>query len=225
MAVHAQSSTSAPIQQWPSNVAMHEQARVLTDIYQPDINIAVWQRTFAVPLTCAIDQFLLAHPTFHFAREVSVAETKSCLIKRFGESPAVAMLADNIAELVDMFACLFEREQVGLRLAAVDRATCPRFHVDKVACRLVTTYRGAGTQWLPNEATDRSKLGAGHQGKSDEESGLIPSGNHIQCLNPADVALLKGEHWLGNENRGVIHRSPAVVGQAPRLLLTLDLVD
>ena len=58
MAVSARSLTSAPIQQWPSNVVMHEQARVLTDIYQPDINIAVWQRTFTAPLTSAIDQFL-----------------------------------------------------------------------------------------------------------------------------------------------------------------------
>ncbi|MEM6465556.1 MAG: phosphate ABC transporter permease PstA, partial [Pseudomonadota bacterium] len=34
------------------------------------------------------------------------------------------------------------------------------------------TYCGSGSQWLQNAGLDRTKLGAGHQGLSDEESGF-----------------------------------------------------
>ena len=69
-------------------------------------------------------------------------------------------------------------------------------------------YTGTGTQWLPHDCADRSKLGRGSHGKSDDESGLYASTDHIQQLMSGDVALLKGEMWAGNEGAGLIHRSP-----------------
>lgn len=56
--------------------------------------------------------------------------------------------------MVDMFCCLFELKRAGLRLTVLDRAMCPRFHVDRVPCRLVTTYLGAATEWLPHTVAD-----------------------------------------------------------------------
>uniref|UniRef100_UPI0013C31562 DUF1826 domain-containing protein n=1 Tax=Pseudomonas viridiflava TaxID=33069 RepID=UPI0013C31562 len=44
----------------------------------------------------------------------------------------------------------------------------------------------------------------------------------IQQINTADVALLKGVRWRGNEGAGLVHRSPALEGNERRLILTLD---
>lgn len=41
-------------------------------------------------------------------------------------------------------------------------------------------------------------------------------------MQPGHVALVKGERWLGNEGRGLIHRSPSLAPGQRRLLLTLD---
>ncbi|WP_428354217.1 DUF1826 domain-containing protein [Methyloprofundus sp.] len=38
-------------------------------------------------------------------------------------------------------------------------------------------------------------------------------------------ALLKGERWEGNENAGLVHRSPAINEGERRLLLTLDFMN
>jgi len=46
--------------------------------------------------------------------------------------------------------------------------------------------------------------------------------SQIQQLKRGDVALLKGEKWLGNEGFGLIHRSPHPAPGERRLLLTLD---
>ena len=39
------------------------------------------------------------------------------------------------------------------------------------------------------------------------------------------VALLKGESWGGNQGAGLIHRSPQILEEKKRLLLTLDFID
>ena len=57
-----------------------------------------------------------------------------------------------------MYCYLFELNEIGLSLRVLDKAMCPRFHVDHVPCRLITTYTGVTTQWLPHTSVDRSKL-------------------------------------------------------------------
>lgn len=61
--------------------------------------------------------------------------------------------------------------------------------------------------------------------KADDETGIFNSANDIRQLNAGDVALLKGESWVGNEGGGLIHRSPHISSQTRRLLLTLDFVN
>ena len=102
---------------------------------------------------------------------------------------------------------------------------CPRFHVDWVPCRLITTYLGVATEWLPHNDADRSKLGTGNMGKPDELSDLFDSSSAIKQLNCGDIALLKGEIWENNEGAGLIHRSPQLSGGSRRLLLTIDFIN
>ena len=121
-----------------------------------------------------------------------------------------------------MFCFLFDLKEAALRIKVLEEAMCPLFHVDCVPCRLVTTYYGAGTQWLLNDAVDRSKLGAGANGKPDDLSGKYKDPSLIQQMNHADVALLKGERWHGNEGKGLVHRSPKLSHPNKRLLVTID---
>jgi len=78
-----------------------------------------------------------------------------------------------------------------------------------VPVRLLTSYVGPGSEWLEEGAIDRVGL----------HLAAAPVDN-IQRLQTGDVAVLKGEKWLGNEGAGLVHRSPP--SQARRLLLSLD---
>ncbi len=111
------------------------------------------------------------------------------------------------AELVDIFCCLIELKRTGLRLTALGQAMYPKFHVDKVPCRLVTTFQGMATEWLPHQTVNRNKLGTGGNGIPDSHSGLYKNQVDVQQLNSGDVTLLIGECWEGNENAGLVHRS------------------
>jgi len=193
---------------------------ILTSIYEAPVNISVWQRQLSPKLIGMIASFIGVNPNFKVSMTVSPDSSLSSVLDALGEPEANLPLAKDISQLVEMFCCLFEQERVGLRLTVLNHAMCPRFHVDRVPCRLVTTYQGPATQWLPNAEADRSKLGHGNGGLPNKESGLYTHSNVAQQINAGDVALLKGELWEGNEGAGLIHRSPST--EQARLLLTLD---
>lgn len=197
-----------------------KQPTVLSDIYQENINIAIWERDRADTLKYSVKEFLELNPTFQKEMFLTPSDALSHLNESFNNK--MPEVSEDIAELVDMFCYLFELKQAGVRLKVLDKAMCPKFHVDKVPCRLVTTYQGVATEWLPHEVVDQTKLGWACDGLPDNESGLYQNESDIQQLHCGDVALLKGTLWEGNENAGLVHRSPELIANEKRLILTLD---
>ncbi|MCG3662472.1 DUF1826 domain-containing protein [Aliarcobacter butzleri] len=198
------------------HMSQDKQPTVLTDIYKEEINIAIWQRQKQF----SVKEFLALNPTFQKEMILTPQDAFSRVSESFNNN--MSEVSEDIAGLVDMFCYLFELKQVGMRLKVLDKAMCPKFHVDKVPCRLVTTYQGTATEWLPHELVDQTKLGWGCNGLADCESGLYKSESDIQQLNCGDVALIKGTLWEGNENAGLVHRSPELITNEKRLILTLD---
>lgn len=197
---------------------------VLTDIYQEDVNIVVWQRELSDDLIQCSQNLVEQIPHLKAVMSVTPSNAYDNLVEHMDQFEDSHELCQQISLLVDMFCTLFDLKEAGLRLTSLDRAMCPKFHTDKVPCRLVTTFTGATTQWLSNSVIDRSKLGEGSKDLPDEQSGLLKSTNDIRQLSVGDVALLKGEAWFENEDGGLVHRSPSITNAAQRLLLTLDFI-
>jgi hypothetical protein len=197
---------------------------VLTDIYAQDTNICIWKRELSAELLKDIEHYLQSKPSLSIIKIIDAEAINQQLNDILRDFPTPANLRDNMVELIEMFCCLFELQQVGFRLNVLEHAMCPRFHVDKIPCRLVTTYSGNGTQWLPHDRVNRDKLGLKSQGLADEQSGLYVNAADIQFVVTGHVALLKGELWQGNEGAGLVHRSPPASADEKRLVMTLDFV-
>lgn len=197
-------------------------------IYDQNTNIVIWQRDLEQALTNAVNTLISTNAIKPLELAVSPDDAFDKLVTALkpddNNRVETHALCKDIALLVEMFCCLFDLKRAGLRLKILDKPMCPRFHVDKIPCWLVTTYQGVATQWLNHSDVDRSKLGTGNLGKPDEESGLFKSLNNINQLQQGDVALLKGEYWDENEGAGLVHRSPPVAANEQRLLLTLDFI-
>lgn len=198
-------------------------AVVLADIYDSNNDIAIWKRELPGSLQQTVSEFIQHNPTFRSSVSISSEQASETLYDLFGQMTSKEF-TDDVATLVNMFCTLFDLEQAGVRLSVLDNAMCPKFHVDRIPCRLLTTYQGVATEWLPSEYVYRGKLGHGSKGKPDHESGLYDSSTRIQQLCAGDVALLKGDTWHGAEGNGVVHRSPAT-GSERRLLLTIDIIN
>ncbi|WP_332403299.1 DUF1826 domain-containing protein [Vibrio metschnikovii] len=197
---------------------------ILTDIYQPEHNIAIWQRVLSTQLQHNVELLMQQAPSLALVLRVTPLNVAEYLREKLADYVCADILSEDIAMIVDMFCCLFDVQEVGVRLTILDKPMCPKFHVDHVPCRLVTTYAGSATQWLSNQGLDRTKLGAGSLGQSDDCSGLLAKDSVIHQMFTGDVALLKGSGWEVNENNGLVHRSPAYIPNERRLLLTIDFV-
>ncbi|KPV98502.1 hypothetical protein AN214_00263 [Pseudoalteromonas sp. P1-9] len=204
--------------------AISEQPNILADIYQDDVNIAIWQNELSELATQQTND--LRQSSEHL--NMVLAATPDNVMAQLLENQALAdkpALCQHIQILLDMFCTLFELQRAGLRLTLLDKAMCPKFHVDKIPCRLVSTLGGPATEWLAFEDVDYTKLGLASVGLSDDESGVYLHENAIQQMQSGDVALLKGSGWQNNQDAALVHRSPQVINNEKRLVITLDFID
>ncbi|MFT5608654.1 MAG: hypothetical protein ACI9PZ_002471, partial [Parvicella sp.] len=128
-----------------------DSAEVLADIYQDDVNISIWKRTLSLELLNAAQRILNLNYAFRFSASVTPQDVFDSLYNALGANTDAEVISADVREIVIMFCCLFDLQQVGLRLTTLERAMCPRFHVDRVPGRLVTTYSGIATEWLSHQ--------------------------------------------------------------------------
>ena len=128
---------------------MSNDPSILTEIHKDQANIAIWQRDFPKELKHAAKLVVDHTPTLQISLSLSSENVYTPINQALGETPTSEVLSQDIAGLIDMFCCLFDLQRVGLKLTVLDHVMCPRFHADQVPCRLVTTYQGEATEWLP----------------------------------------------------------------------------
>ena len=192
---------------------------VMAQVLEDDVNLAIWQRQLPVhisdfsALLLSLEEPLADAFVLEMADEKTQPNLKG-LASRFNDLEGYEGFMADVSWLVSAYACLLGAKRVGLRLRALDKAMCPRFHVDHVPVRLITTYAGVGSQWLREGVMERRDLGQSLAEPTEKSL--------IEQVNTGEVALLKGEKWQGNEGAGLIHRSPALAEGERRLILTLD---
>ncbi|KPG99548.1 hypothetical protein AEQ67_10475 [Pseudomonas sp. RIT-PI-q] len=191
----------------------------LAKILEDDTNLAVWNRQLPVHIADFGSLLLSLNEPLAEALSLDMQSDEAepnlhGLASGFSDLEGYEGFIADVSWLVSAFACLLGAQRIGLRLRVLDKAMCPRFHVDHVPVRLITTYAGIGSEWLKEGTMERRQLG-----KADAEP---RDDSLIQQIASGDVALLKGEKWHGNEGFGLIHRSPHLGPRERRLILTLD---
>ena len=129
----------------------------------------------------------------------------------FGPKWLANWLSDDVIFLARLFQELTKTQRLRLRLEAVEDDACRRFHTDKVSFRLVTTYRGPGTEWIPSSVVAAFPPGAALLTES------------ICHLDRGDVAIIRGSRGATSDRPGLLHRSPPIAGTGiTRLFLAVD---
>jgi len=206
---------------------------VLARIYDDAISITIWQRQLQQDVECYLNELLRKSKTISLKLSGSPEQLMEeiqrvfppALISAQDSCVSAAAFYADIHQVLDMFCCLFDAKILGLRINTLEHAMCPRFHTDNVAIRLITTYYGLATEWLPDQLSNRTALGTAFASQINTPGAITANEKNIQRMAAGDVALFKGELWAGNEGRGIIHRSPAPTAQQPkRLVVTCDLI-
>lgn len=192
----------------PCVVQAHD-AAILARIHAPQTQIAIWQRSLPDPLTAWLNTL----PADALPQERFVAAAPMCekiLRELWPDSGHTSGMARHIvrdmAHLCRLFAELMGIHDIHVRLEAVTGNACKKFHVDFVQARLISTYRGPGSEW-GYAAPDQTPT-------------------VIHQMQTGDVALFKGRLFPGFVSPKVLHRSPPIAGTGmTRLVLCLDLAE
>jgi hypothetical protein len=175
---------------------------VLSQILEDGVNLSIWQRQ----LPAHIEDF----GALLLAQGQPLAESMTLEMGEGDGEPNLQGLAAGYTDLQGYAGFIADVSWLVSAYACLLGASC----VDHVPVRLISTYAGIGSQWLKEGVIDRKALGSAEAEPQDPQL--------IQQINCGDVALLKGERWIGNEGHGLVHRSPQPRRNERRLLLTLD---
>ena len=210
-----QSALVSPTLSQPlGHVSFDDDPVVFPEIFNEAVNFSVWQRELSVEIQRYAEYLARDHQHFSMLLVGGLPELQTELQSKLPEYDGKAAIMEDLLLISDMFQELFDLDEMGFRLAVLTSAMCPRFHVDRIPCRMLTTYCGPATQWCPQELATR-----------DEKNWVqVEDVNAAQQLKIGDVALLKGDAWTDNEGKGIVHRSPPANKDTPRLVLTLDFI-
>ncbi|MDH4981915.1 DUF1826 domain-containing protein [Hyphomicrobium sp. D-2] len=193
-------------------VLSSELPSVLRRWREPHCRLALWRRRFSSEIEARFARLdledvpslrLMASPADAGRRISQVLERCDAL-----DPVLAALLIHDAAYLVTLFANATASPEVELRLEVVTDDACRKFHTDVTLARLVTTYVGAGTQWVPP--------GYVEQALAQQEDYQGP----VFSMPQFGVGLFAGKELPDN---ALLHRSPRISGSGcSRLFLCIN---
>ncbi|MDA7726056.1 DUF1826 domain-containing protein [Pseudomonadales bacterium] len=193
-----------------------EQISDLSNIYAPDVELVSIARKENKKIEAIAKQVLDSgcHVEVRWEQSKSAIDTQLRSL-----APA---LGDDLVDAIDneiLLACetmdlLLGCSHVGIRLGTLRAPMCPRFYVDQVPCRMLTTLCGSGTEWIAANDVDRRLFA-----KRNDEQPPVSQGATTSIFPSGHWSLLKGGTW-DEDFFGVVHRSPRQTD--PRLFLSID---
>jgi len=117
-------------------------------------------------------------------------------------------LTSDVAVLLGRFAHFAGASRLRVSFSAVRSDQCRRFHMDDVRYRLVTTYAGPGTEWVPEHALCREALEHPADCPCDANQAIVRNASAVRHAGPGEIVVMKGA--LHPHGLGAVHRSPPI---------------
>jgi len=186
---------------------------ILDDIYLKDINVAIYNRDIK-NIKKEIDFLLKRNTLFN-----DTGTTEDILDKFNKEIPSdkFPFITNDVKNLLIIFKRVTKKTHFKLLLGSITTNMCRKFHTDNNTLRMLCTYSGAGTLWLPKENINLEAL---ENFGSNEE--IVIDKNNIKQANTGAVIILKGEKY-SDDTQAAVHKSPSIESKrGKRLLLRID---
>jgi hypothetical protein len=190
---------------------------------QGEVNLVSWHRELPVGLDAQLVEWAKRFPA-QFDEIVTMPNYDLSAATRGLAEPARTWLTMDVAVLIARLAHLADARRLRVSLGAVRTDQCRKFHVDYVRYRLLTTYVGPGTEWVPDEAVRREALDHPPDCPCDANKEIVRDASAIRHAVPGEVIVMKGARHPNH--RGAVHRSPPIEGTGRvRVVLIASTVD
>jgi hypothetical protein len=197
------------------NVSLGKDINILHDIHLDKINISIYQRTI---------QHLDEEIIYFLNQDIQLKAqgTSKNIIETFknhlsSKQLIHSHLLNDLSTLLKSFEETSKATHFRVLFSSIETDMCSRFHTDMNELRLLCTYYGPATLWLPEEGENRQAYDSGEHNQQ-----IIKNPKLIQQANTGDVLILKGAIYPNA--KAVIHRSPSIKKKGEkRLLLRIDM--
>lgn len=189
---------------------------VLYSIHSKDKNIVIYERTI-FHLQNDLNCFL--NSQIEFRHSGSVQEIQSAIREHFKSVLLnCSALFKDIFEVLSLFQEVSKSKSFRLFLTTVNSNMCQRFHTDINDLRLLCTYDGQGTLWLPEIAVNRQALDT-----CGDNDCIVTDPMLIQQVGTGHISIIKGAIYPKEGTKALVHRSPTIEETGEnRLLLRID---
>jgi hypothetical protein len=136
------------------------------------------------------------------------------LLKRVQDQVFYYKWISDMSEVCILYSDIIKKNSLSFSLKT--SRGCKRYHIDNVPLRLLVTYYGKGTEWLPRDACNYS---AYYNGESNEK--IIKIKNRSKFIKPWSIAVFKGQKSKGS-TEAILHRTPNEALNKKSLLMCLD---
>ena len=136
------------------------------------------------------------------------------LLKRVQDQIFYYKWIKDMSEICILYSDIINKNSLNFSLKT--SRGCKRYHIDNVPVRLLVTYYGKGTEWLPRDTCNYS---AYYNGESNEK--IIKIKNRSKFIKPWSIAIFKGQKFKGS-TEAILHRTPNEALNKKSLLMCLD---
>ena len=136
------------------------------------------------------------------------------LLKRVQDQIFYYKWIKDMSEICILYSDIIKKNSLNFSLKT--SRGCKRYHIDNVPVRLLVTYYGKGTEWLPRDACNYS---AYYNGESNDK--IIKIKNRSKFIKPWSIAVFKGQKFKGG-TEAILHRTPNEALNKNSLLMCLD---
>ena len=197
----------------PESICIVETREGLAAISSPTTELVIWERSLPSHFQTWLEELEPSQlPNLRIL--VQPHDLPRALMQHFDnfDMPNEKMrgsLTSDIDRLVTVFARITRSAYVDVRLDRISHDACWKFHRDSVATRLLTTYRGPGTEGVQQQQAAHALR------KQKDYKGPI------ELIERNDVAIFKGS--CAGSGSGIVHRSPPIADTGcTRLLLCIN---
>ncbi|MEO0470608.1 MAG: DUF1826 domain-containing protein [Bacteroidota bacterium] len=195
----------------------------MSAICESDNNLAYWPRQKDTEITRFLDALTkLDTPPEAFKESLLAPQMSEHLAAHLapfskGHEEGFQRLIADVHELATSFATLASSPKLRATFTLISNDMCRLFHTDAIELRLLCTYIGPGTLWVPDQYVNWDNM------RESTNEARVRDLRQVQQFSPFEVGILKGAMYEANDGPAVLHRSPTLTTQeTTRVLLRLD---
>jgi len=196
---------------------------VFASLAAREVQLALWRRPVPEGVTAALEAWARTRP----ARWGRIGDAAALDLADLGATLPTDVRGRVHADLhmlLHHFALCAGGRKVRLEFGPVLDNQCRKFHVDHMHLRLITTYLGPGTQWVPEHAVRRAGFGRCYGRVADANRAIVPDRTQVRHAVAGEVLAMKGVRH--GDGLGVVHRSPPIRGSGRvRVVAVLSTVE